>query len=137
MINIREYQPATYKDLLKMLIWLQHELNISDYSISLDTGNKPEWVELNDVEGVSLVDNNYMFAKVWIPIEKCKEDDRNPYQILAHEVLHVLTIGAGNINGQKSEFISYRLDDLLYRLYIGTIKKEIMDVKDVVGNKND
>jgi hypothetical protein len=132
MIAIRAYQKATHDDLLKMLKWCQNNFNLRDWSISLETGEKPNWVDIDvdTIDGISVVDTNYMFAKIWIPIEKTKVDDRNPFQILAHEVLHVLTIGAGNINGQRSEFISYRLDDIVYRLYMGTINKDIMDIKD-------
>ena len=135
MIIIRGYQKATHDDLLKMLKWCQNKFNLRDWSVSLETGEKPDWVDVNvdTIDGISVVDTNYMFAKIWIPIEKVKEDDRNPFQILAHEVLHVMTIGAGNISGQKSEFISYRLDDMIYCLYMGTTNKDIADIKDAMN----
>lgn len=131
MIILREYQKATYKDLLKMLEWLKEELNLRDWSISLNVGEKPDWVNIDNVEGAEISDSNYMFSKIWIPLYKNEKNGRNPYQILAHEVLHVLTTGCGDIRGKKSEFISYRLDDILYRLYMGTHNKEIADIKDI------
>ena len=123
------YQKVTREQLENCIRWCQNKFNLRDWKISLITDEQGfEQSDITENElGSCLSNSDFLKAILWIPLLKHKKENRNSYQTCIHEMIHVLTVGAGRIESDKSEIVSYRLDSLLYKLYCIEHKLKIVD----------
>ncbi len=113
-----KYQRVTRKQLINCVRWCQNILNLRDWQIEFYVGNPGEndracgWtMAMEDA-------NRYQYkAEIWIDIEWCKEKDDNPYVVVCHEMLHVLTGGKCAITDGDDEHLTYCLDTILYEKF--------------------
>jgi hypothetical protein len=113
------YQSVTHADLKKCLKWCVRKFNLRDWQITLITDKSaPDEIEHDrDSLGKMTADSGRLMGSIWVPIGRSKKENSNPYQILIHEMLHVLTFGQTRMSKDDSEIVSYRLEGPVYELY--------------------
>ena len=100
----------TLSQIKKCVRFCQNVLKVRDWEIEIEYGNiQPEWVTGDDAVGACVTDNNHLVAKIWV-----SSSAQNPIQTTCHEMLHVMTLGAGEFKLKQSEFISYHIEEMLY-----------------------
>ena len=135
-INERGWQEITHEQLLEFVRWGQNNLNLRDWDITLDTNNDvPKSLkELEREHGYTIhggtrVWDNYLKALIWIPLDRVRIQDANPLECICHEMIHIITIGLMELEDRDSEVMTYRFEDLLYRLYCLENDISISEVK--------
>jgi hypothetical protein len=110
------WQDCKQEDMEKFCRWCQNVLNLRDWEITFDYGSKkPKELHGKAIAGAH-VWSDLDKAMIWLPLERMEKNDENPYDSLAHELLHVLTL-KHRFSTDDSEMISYRLSPILYELY--------------------
>ena len=131
---VYQYTKCTHEDLIEMTRWLQNRLNLRDWSVDMYTGDQPKWAGVSEEGGVDLgctvANAHELKFKVWVGLDQCRSEGRNPYQILAHELLHCMF----EANGVQDEVhydisvqdkLAYTLDAILYERYCQVKKKRL------------
>lgn len=112
-IQERQYQEASWDQLLDCIRFCQNRLNLRDWQIELVEYNEPDELgSLTLTEGMKW----RMIAKVSINLQKLSKEDQNPFRTICHEMIHILTNGKCNIplDHEIDELIPRTFEDLLY-----------------------
>ena len=117
MIREYQWQPVTHDQLLLCITWCQNSLELRDWEIKLDTGDRMPR-EFNGSEpdclGMSYSWPNRNRALIWVPIDYLKKKKHNAISCTIHEVIHVMESATGV---ETNELMVRRMEPLLYRLY--------------------
>jgi len=88
------YQKATYEQIEDAVSWCKDNLQMSDWEIDVCVDKEPP-KELYDSESFDgRVAGRGAWAVyeqkgiIWVPLERCKSENENPYEVAIHEVLH-------------------------------------------------
>ena len=124
---IREYQgqPVTHDQLLLCIRWCQINLEVRDWDIKLDTGDRmPREFNGNEPDslGMSYSWPNRNRALIWVPIDYLAKQKYNAISCTIHEVIHVMESATGV---ETNELMVRRMEPLLYRLYCKETKIKI------------
>jgi hypothetical protein len=111
-----KWQDADQKQIQHCWKWCQNTLNLRDWDATFDWGNRKPRELRGKAEAGVYVYPMHDKALFWIPLERLKKNDSNPYDAMLHEALHVLTLRAG-FTDDHSEIISCRLSPILYEQY--------------------
>ena len=132
----RKWQEAEHEELIELIRWLQNNLNLRDWEITLDTNdNAPSTLKELETEngynthGGIRVWDDYLKALIWIPLGRLRLKNVNPYDAVCHEMIHIITVGLIKLEDRDSEIITYRLEDILYRLNCLETRREIAERK--------
>lgn len=140
MRKIYGYSRCSHEDLENMTRWLQNQLCLRDWTIEIYSGDAPKWSippeNEDDIDlGETVVDMTLLRAKVWVDLRACKIEDRNPRQIMAHEMLHVLQESCGVVDEiyagiSTQDRVCYTLDSILYEVYCRNTKRKLGPLAD-------
>lgn len=120
-----QYDNTTLDDLENCVKWFQNKLNLRDWLVKISNEISPD----QDI-GSCIVQEDYLTAEITIDLNKCALMDKNPIQVIVHEMLHVMTLGVVRMEVTPSELISYRLEYILARVYYMEISKKLPKVRE-------
>lgn len=133
-VTERRWQTATHDSVEKCVKWCLNQFNLRDWVVEIATTDAPppQIKDEKKIQGKVVVWENHLKALVWVPLERLRRDDRNPYETIIHEMLHVLVLGLSSVGPKASELVSYRLEDPLYRLFCKDTKRKVTDARDQI-----
>ena len=135
---ITEYvwRDVVHKDIIKCVKWCQNKLNLRDWEITVDTGDKCPKVFGKDEPNVvarAYHQKRRLYALIWVPLNRIKNRGMNAVQSTIHEMLHIACAVCGietdeDANDDNSEdCLVFRVEAPLFKLYCLESKIKLPD----------
>jgi len=125
-ISVPPYEETKFSAITKVVRWCQNKLNMRDWEITVDYGERPPVWEQNAEDGRmgSCTSNrDYFFGWIWISPERCKEHDVHPALAVMHEMLH-LYFANNNVNSNEEERMCNTFGSILFKVWGDEQKKK-------------
>lgn len=132
-IDIFAYKEVVYEDCEEFIRWFQNTLNLRDWDILLEVGDKiPEAFDdeyVGSSPAACCPQYQFLCADVWYSPSRAKELNVHPYELLAHEMLHVLFSLVEGMDGDganpEDDVIITRLEGPLVELFLRQAHKKL------------
>jgi hypothetical protein len=119
------YNAVTARQLMKCINWCKRKMNLRDWDITLKMW--PVGYHA-DCHGLCEVDQNLLQANVNISRGICKAGNVSMYQVVIHEMLHVVTFGKTKMGEDSSEIVSQELETIIAECYLNSYPGDSLNI---------
>jgi len=122
------YRRVKHNDIEDAVCFWQNTLNLRDWEIVVDTSpTAPKCFSPDEDASMGKVKvfSNYLKAVIWIPIKSNQYQNSNALEAVAHEMIHILTMGVADCAKDSDESLAYRLEPILFEYFCFKTKKRI------------
>jgi len=108
------------EDLISCTHWFQNQFQLRDWHVRVDTSITPP-DEFGDVDvrrsrALVKIFKFDLEAIIWLPLDRLKEDNDNPYESLIHELCHIKNTRC-EFDDEEDEILVRIETPLFYMLY--------------------
>ena len=138
-IKLFAYKQKSYDECVDFIKWCQNTMNLRDWNILFEYGSGTPTVfgtpEENTISPAACIPQwQFLHAYLWVIPERAEIHNVHPFELIAHEMLHVMfsiIYGvAGDKDLEEDDVIITRLEGLYVEMYYRQHRKKVPTYKE-------